>query len=117
MKTRIKRRALADIDPAYLEWIRTLPCVVCQRREHGTGRFLPVLQLGPTESAHIVDRGLGQKCPDRETIPLCVAHHRTGRHAHHKLGKRFWQHHGIDRDALLVELNTRYELELNGVAR
>jgi predicted nucleic acid binding AN1-type Zn finger protein len=31
---------------------------------------------GAVEAHHAGERGLGQKCSDRETIPLCAAHHR-----------------------------------------
>jgi hypothetical protein len=64
-----------------------------------------------TEAAHVGVRGLGQKSSDRSAIPLCAEHHRLGRDSHHRLGKRFWEHHGLDRDALIAELNRRYEEE------
>lgn len=32
--------------------------------------------------------------------------------AHHVLGKRFWAHHGLDRDALVAELQRRYDAEV-----
>jgi len=69
------------------------------------------IQTTPTEAAHVGERGLGQKCSDRETIPLCAAHHRTGPESHHVLGKKFWQHHGLDRDEIVAELNRLYEKE------
>ena len=78
-------------DHAYLSWIRTLPCLLCGRR--------------PAEAAHFGARAFGQKCSDRETGPLCAWDHRLGPHSQHALGKRFWQHHGLDRDTLFRELN------------
>lgn len=64
-----------------------------------------------TEVAHVGERGLGQKCSDRETVPLCAEHHRTGPHAHHVLGKNFWDCHGLDRDAIIAKLNEQYREE------
>ena len=75
-------------DRKYLAWIRRFACAVC-------------LLNRPTEAAHVGRRGLSQKCSDRETIPLCAEHHRNGKDSYHKLGKRFWEHHGLDRDALI----------------
>lgn len=65
--------------------------------------------LAPVEAAHVGERGLGQKSPDREAIPLCSHHHRTGPQAHHVLGKKFWAHHGLDPKAIIAELNKLYD--------
>lgn len=80
-------------------------CVACF-----PGDFL-VRGYGISEAAHVGERGLGQKCSDRETIPLCVEHHRTQPYAHHVLGKKFWAHHGLDKEAIVAELNRLYDQE------
>jgi len=67
-----------------------------------------IAQHTRTEAAHVGDRGLGQKCSDRETIPLCAEHHTQGRDSYHKLGKKFWEHHGLDRFELIARLNAMY---------
>lgn len=90
-------------DPAYLDFIRTKPCICCSAWWNFHG------QTTPTEAAHVGDRGLGQKCSDREAIPLCERHHRTGPLAHHKLGKKFWAYHSLDRNAIIAQLNKEYE--------
>lgn len=95
-------------DPLYLGWVRTLVCVICKYRYPGDDPDMTV-QTTPTEAAHIGERGLGHKCSDRETIPLCAEHHRTGPESHHVLGKSFWKHHGLNKDALVKELNRFYE--------
>jgi hypothetical protein len=64
-----------------------------------------------TECAHVGRRGLGQKCSDYESLPLCAVHHRTGRESHHRLGKRFWAFHCLSRVALVTELRRVYALE------
>ena len=103
-RTPLKRRprkVRRNEDPAYLDWIRTLPCVICLRD-------YPI-QLGATEAAHIGQRGFAQKSSDRETIPLCGRHHRWGKDAHHVLGKHFFERHGLNREELIRSLNAAYE--------
>jgi len=120
------------IDKPYLDYIRRLRCMLCYRdlltpqadaekAAHGekiwSPRFPPKWpsedchQQTPTEAAHVGERGLGQKCSDRETLPLCMEHHRTGPASHHVLGKKFWKRWGIDRDSVIAELNRIYEME------
>lgn len=99
-KTRIKPRRSKPRrgrvrNAAYLGWIRTLPCLVCSS--------------WPVEAAHTGARGFGMKADDVTAIPLCSEHHRTGRTAHHVLGRRFWDAHEIDRDEVIADLNARYE--------
>jgi hypothetical protein len=91
---RKSKYARRERDRAYLSWIGNLPCLLCGG--------------GPAEAAHVGARGLGQKCSDQETAPLCAWDHRMGPHSHHSLGKRFWQHHGLDRVKLIRELNETY---------
>lgn len=87
-------------DPEYLAFLHTLPCVVCEK--------MGVKQTYRTEAAHVGDRGMSQKCPDKEAIPLCLVHHREGPQSQHVLGKLFWDFHGIDRDGLILSLKQRY---------
>jgi len=100
-------------DPAYLDWLRTLPCCVCAAwREIFSEQHTQADQKTATEAAHVGARGLGQKCDDdREALPICERHHRTGALAQHKLGKKFWTYHGLDRDALIAEYNRRFDKE------
>src|SRR6267154_5182190 len=80
-------------DEAYLTWIRTQRCRICADWQ--------------TEACHVGVRGRGQKCPDREAIPLCAFHHRHattpggGPWSHHSLGKKFWVTHGLDREEVI----------------
>ncbi len=90
-------------DAKYLAWLRTLPCCVCSS--------ISELQNGKTEAAHVGSRGLGQKCNDREALPICSYDHREGMFAAHRMGNKFWTHHGLDRDALIAEYNRRFDLE------
>ncbi len=112
-------------DPKYRAYIRKIPCLVCwpdfwldvavhiSRGEFGwSPTFMPgTVQKTPTECAHVGKRGLGQKCSDYETLPLCAEHHRTGPESHHVLGKAFWAHHGLDKEVVIAELQRLYSLE------
>ena len=102
---RTKPRRGPAVDADYREWIRTFGCVVCW------GRLTQPIgsETRNIECAHVGERGLGQKCSDYETIPLCARHHRIGSDSHHALGKKFWAAHKLDRDALISQLNAMYE--------
>lgn len=92
------------IDIPYRKFIRSLGCVICRDS-------VPVnVQSSVTECAHIGERGLGQKCSDRETAPFCAWHHRIGPESHHRLGKGFWTHHNIDKDNLIASLQALYAI-------
>ena len=95
------RRSKGLKDKAYLAFIGSLACLCCKRWD--------TPQVTRTEVAHVGERGLSQKCSDRETIPLCGCHHRTGNTSHHRLGKLFWEHHKLDRDSIIAALNQEYE--------
>ena len=87
--------ARRERDCAYLKWIRRQPCVLCSTEFH-------------IEAAHIGPRAFGRKCSDRETAPLCGWCHRQGPHSLHRMGKKFWSHHQIDRLELIARLNREY---------
>jgi hypothetical protein len=98
-------------DPQYLAYIRSHACILCddaiERRVFVDGK--PYRQETRTEAAHVGEiRGIGQKCADNLTIPLCARHHRTGKDSHHVMGKRFWAHHGINLKAVVEGLMQRY---------
>jgi hypothetical protein len=112
LRKRSKPRRGPVMDVAYLEWLRTLPCCVCiPWHVSAVGWF----QVSPTEAAHVGARGLGQRCDDREALPICERHHRTGPLAHHVLGKKFWTYHGFDREKLIAEYNRKYQIEVTGL--
>lgn len=95
-------------DKQYLVWIATLPCIACYPAWFKID--WPDRQQSPTEAAHVgVIRGLGQKASDRETVPLCGEHHRTGPKAHHVLGRNFWDVHALDREAIIRRLNEEFD--------
>jgi len=102
-KKRAKPRRGPLRDKKYLAFIAAQSC--CVPGYH----LMPPDQLCLVEVAHVGLRGLGQKCSDRETIPLCAWHHRIGQASVHVLGKNFWSEWGLDKDALIAKYNRMYE--------
>ena len=108
-------KPLRALDPAHMEEVRGLPCVVCVR--------LGLVQTTHTEAHHIKRDpetgrvlGRGQKAPDTHTIPLCVRHHREGApgEAFHATGRRRWEAaHGNE---LVLLHRTRICLGIESVA-
>ena len=67
------------------------------------------------EAAHFGPRGLGQKADDRQTLPLCHKHHRTGTDSYHNLGPvRFAERHQLNVSGLLTLLNTFFDETFQG---
>jgi len=94
-RSRTNRKRARNIP--YMLWIKTLPCAVCGRNG--------------AEAAHTGARGLGQKAPDEQCIPLCPDHHRHRRDALDVAGpRRFEEIHGIDIKALVVRLQGAWKL-------
>src|ERR1019366_7824296 len=89
-------------DLKHLQWIRSLPCVVC-----GSMRNV--------EAAHTGPRGLGQKSADSTAIPLCIRHHRSGNDSYHKLGPRlFAEAHRLAISEILNALNAKPNIRVIG---
>lgn len=75
-------------DPAYLAYVRTLPCLVCARP-------------GPNDPAHLRSAarqygkrqtGMAEKPDDKWTLPLCRTHH-DDQHRNNEL--QWWARHGV----------------------
>lgn len=91
-------------DPGYLAFLRRQPCCVgdlggCE---------------GPTEAAHVrylSKPGLSVKPDDRQAVPLCASHHRTGPLAQHSRGERLWWETIARRDpkSIFSDLISAYE--------
>jgi hypothetical protein len=89
-------------DRKYLEYIAAHVCICCWK--------LGIEQLHRTEVAHVGERGLSQKCPDREAIPLCTLHHTEGKHSVHKMGVHFWSFWKLDKAAVIADLVEKFPL-------
>ena len=75
-------------DPAYLAFVRTLPCLICRRP-------------GPNDPAHLRSAarqygkrltGMGEKPDDKWVLPLC-RHHHNEQHRRNEL--QWWASYGI----------------------
>lgn len=117
IKRKPRKRQPGD-DPTYRAFVRTFGCVACFGGIMEPDQFGPLeasLQGSITECAHVGARGLSQKCPDCESLPLCaIEHHRVGPESHHKLGKRFWGFHGLDRMSLIKQMQELFRLNGGG---
>ncbi len=81
-------------NPAYLKFVRGLPCCVC-------GKTWGI------EAAHTGPHGLSQKAPDAETIPLCRLHHTDPQLGLDRIGRAAFEDlHGVS-VARLVQLTQR----------
>lgn len=119
---RRKRARISGRQPArdkqFREFVRIHPCAACQRkcRECQSRRY-PVGCIGrgecvgvPVDAAHIgsTGKGMGQKCSDEETAPLCRPHHEE----QHKIGlEAFQKKYGLNLLAIAAELVKRYREE------
>ncbi len=114
-KKRKKARRGRVLNPAFLLFVREFGCYICYQRFTRDAQDHPRWYFGfqdtPTEAAHVGKRGLGQKCNDDETLPLCAWHHRTGQQSAHVMGSKFWNHHMLDRDKLIAEMQRRFVAE------
>lgn len=96
--TGLRQRQPRQEDPAYLAYVRTLPCLIC-------------LRPGPSDAAHIRTAapqygkrytGKGEKPDDKWVLPLCRAHHEA-QHRESELG--WWAGMGVaDPFAIAVAL-------------
>jgi hypothetical protein len=103
------RYAQRPRDFAFMSWIKSQQCAVCEK--------LRLINFGSIYAHHAGAHGLSQKSSDRTCIPLCWRHHDRGSsQSIHTLGKRFWVVYGLDRAALIAELNRRYDEETGRIA-
>lgn len=77
--------------PDYLDWIRSLPCLVCHR-----------------EGCHAHHNGHSSR-NDYLAVPLCPDHHVLGGDSYHRMGhKSFENKHGIDLTSAIIRLLSQY---------
>jgi len=82
----------------YKEFIRDHPCINCGR-------------LAQCHHEAFNNGGMGTKCSDSQSLPLCFECHIEGRHRH---GYSWYEQHGIDPKLEIIKLNAEY-MHLKGV--
>lgn len=87
------KRPTRELDPKYVWWIHSYPCLVCKKF--------------PVHAHHVKSRGAGGS--DRTCVPLCLDHH-TGNNGIHVLGNiHFQKQYQIDLEAQVKDFNERFE--------
>ena len=87
-------------DKKYLMWLKDQPCLIKGCSE-------------PQDTViyhHMINEGVGIKCSDYLTVPLCYKHH-LGSEAVHSGRERFEKRHGVN---LQVEAEKYYKLSKRG---
>ena len=90
-----KLPAKPERSQAYLRFIRSLPCLICNSRRQ-------------IEAAHSGPHGLNEKAPDLDALPLCHGHHQTKPDSYQQLGRAFFAYHRLNREAILRRLNEEF---------
>jgi hypothetical protein len=111
---KIRNSSERERDPAFLAWLRRLPCVACMVE----GGF-----CGATEAAHIrfsdarlgrVNPGLQRKPSDRWATPLGRGHHQRDQHAGAE--RAFWERLRVDPGELAIALHADFKAGGDGLA-
>lgn len=85
--TALRQRLPREEDPAYLAYVRTLPCLICRR----PGSDPAHLRTGSRQYEK-PPTGMGEKPSDRWVLPLCRTHH-DDQHRNNEL--EWWARQGI----------------------
>jgi hypothetical protein len=83
---------------AYLDWIKSLPCVIC-----GEPADDPHHEQLPGHG------GMGTTPGDDRAVPMCRGHH-DERQSYPDGGEAYWHKHGRDIEALIQRLNGVWEM-------
>lgn len=93
-------------NPKFLAFIRANSCILI-------GSLDPMGDLhvcdGEIEAAHTGPHGRGQKAADETALPMCSSAHQTGKYAHHKIGRKFWDAWLLNREVLVAKHNRLFE--------
>lgn len=94
----ILQRTPREEEPNHLDFIRSLPCVVCMNPG-----------VDPAHIRYADDRynkrqtGMGEKSDDKWVVPLCRGHHEI---QHSVNEQKFWKGKGIDPCAMALVLHS-----------
>jgi hypothetical protein len=84
-----RQRRPREKKPAYLAWLRTLPCAVC-----GSYKGIEAAHYRSGDPRYSKpSTGMGERPHDRWALPLCGDHHRE-QHSMNEVD--FWKRYGID---------------------
>lgn len=103
LKPRSRTNKRPPAESAYVRWIRTLPCAVCDGA-NGSSQHAHTNTLGRS--------GMAQKTSNRSGIPLCAHCHVWADDSYHQLTPEdCWaDYHGVDLVELVQRLNQCFDL-------
>lgn len=98
-------KTLPAEDPHYLDFIRSQPCLICQRP-----------WVDPHHQTEAGQGTMGGKCSDYRAVPLCggIDGHHTGNGtkaqpgSYHVIGRALYRRYGVDVEAEIVRLNAAF---------
>jgi hypothetical protein len=100
MLAMVEQRQPREHNEAYLDFIRSCPCCLCDDNTTVEAAHLRVGSIGDGKR----DTGMGEKSSDRWALPLCGRHHRE----QHAMDEReFWASYGINPFALALHYQVR----------
>ncbi len=98
--TKVRQRLPRIKDRDYLDFIRSLPCVICGAKSEAAHVRYSSAEYGKT------DTGAAKKPDDRWCVPLCSEHHTQSNDAQHQRGERvWWELHGVNPLELCLNLS------------
>ena len=90
-----RRRGAPKLDIRYRNWIKTLPCVICDN-----------FGCDPAHTKVLGSGNMVWKSPDRSCIPLCRTHHREFDHGRER--RSFESRHSLNIAEVVRDLNAIY---------
>jgi hypothetical protein len=96
----LEQRNPRQLDPEYLDFIRSLPCCLCGDNVAVEAAHLRVGSINDDKR----DTGMAEKSSDKWALPLCGRHHKE-QHAMNEA--EFWASYGINPFALAMTYHAR----------
>lgn len=104
-KKRVLRYGGLPENPAFLAFVRTLPCILIGLTAYaplGTLQIRHVCRFR-VEASHVGRAAMGLKAADETCLPMCSEAHRLGPFAYHKSAPIFWIVWGLNKERLVSE--------------
>lgn len=111
----IRQREPRRRDPAYLKWVRRLPCVGCACAGIAKYGVEAAHYKGPIAAHGWREAGISERGDDVRCLGLCPACHRGPKGEHMSGQRRYWDSLGICPACLALSLRSAYEAGDSGL--